>query len=229
MEDVMDIYSKLKELNSSIPFHKATDAEFVRFGKVFEGLDFSSAIHHMDAETGIPAEGNVYVASCKDIEEKVALPDISSRFYQNSPIQVGYCNGRNSTLNGLEYHMGSEVFVAVTNLVLLLGSLEDVKDGKYDVQNVQAFYVEKGTCLEICSTTLHFAPCKVDDMGFKSIIILLKGTNTPLDEEDLRNRKADKLLFAKNKWLIAHPERKPLMEKGAFGGIIGENIEIKYP
>jgi hypothetical protein len=37
----------------------------------------------------------------------------------------------------------------------------------------------------------------------------------------------DKLLFARNKWLLAHPERKPLMERGAWPGIIGNNIEIK--
>ncbi len=30
----------------------------------------------------------------------------------------------------------------------------------------------------------------------------------------------------KNKWLVAHPERRILIERGAFAGIMGENIAI---
>jgi len=37
----------------------------------------------------------------------------------------------------------------------------------------------------------------------------------------------DKFFFARNKWLLAHPERKPLMKQGACLRIIGDNIEIK--
>jgi hypothetical protein len=36
------------------------------------------------------------------------------------------------------------------------------------------------------------------------------------------------LLLQKNKWVIAHPEREPLMKQGAFAGLIGENKELKY-
>lgn len=34
----------------------------------------------------------------------------------------------------------------------------------------------------------------------------------------------DKLLFAKNKWLIAHKDAKI---QGAFEGLIGENLSVK--
>uniref|UniRef100_UPI0025EC4295 DUF4867 family protein n=1 Tax=Butyrivibrio sp. TaxID=28121 RepID=UPI0025EC4295 len=36
----------------------------------------------------------------------------------------------------------------------------------------------------------------------------------------------DRLLFARNKWLIAHPEAGEVKD-GAFAGIDGENVDIK--
>jgi hypothetical protein len=90
---------------------------------------------------------------------------------------------------------------------------------------VEIFFVEKGMVLQLYETSLHFAPCKTTLEGFKCVVVLPRGTNEPLmyDKSEFGN----KLLFAKNKWLLAHPERKPLMEKGAWPGITGENIEIK--
>ena len=38
----------------------------------------------------------------------------------------------------------------------------------------------------------------------------------------------DVLLLQKNKWVLAHPEREPLMKQGAHPGLIGENKELKY-
>ena len=37
-----------------------------------------------------------------------------------------------------------------------------------------------------------------------------------------------RLLLQRNKWVIAHPDREPLISQGAFPGIIGENKELKY-
>ena len=36
------------------------------------------------------------------------------------------------------------------------------------------------------------------------------------------------LLLARNKWVIAHPDRKPLIDQGAYPGIIGDNKELFY-
>jgi len=107
----------------------------------------------------------------------------------------------------------------------LVGKLQDVVDGKYKSEDVEAFFVPKGVALQLYETTLHFAPCKTETEGFKCIVILPRGTNEPLEND--KTKYGDKLLFARNKWLLAHPERKPLMEKGAWPGITGDNIEIK--
>jgi hypothetical protein len=32
----------------------------------------------------------------------------------------------------------------------------------------------------------------------------------------------------KNKWLIAHPDREVLIQKGAYPGIIGGNVRVYY-
>ena len=77
--------------------------------------------------------------------------------------------------------------------------------------------------VEIYSSTLHFCPCEVSKEGFGCIVILPKGTNLPLEEEE-----ADPFLFRKNKWLIAHEENKDLIQKGVTPGITGTNIRINY-
>jgi len=56
---------------------------------------------------------------------------------------------------------------------------------------------------------------------------LAKGTNTPI-EKPASITAEDRLLFMRNKWLLAHPERKQLIEKGAYPGIIGPNIVVEY-
>ena len=37
-----------------------------------------------------------------------------------------------------------------------------------------------------------------------------------------------RLLLQKNKWVISHPQREPLMKQGAFPGVIGPNKELFY-
>ncbi|MBQ8469673.1 MAG: DUF4867 family protein, partial [Clostridia bacterium] len=36
------------------------------------------------------------------------------------------------------------------------------------------------------------------------------------------------LLLQKNKWVLAHPEREPLIKQGAYPGFLGPNRELKY-
>ena len=43
-----------------------------------------------------------------------------------------------------------------------------------------------------------------------------------------RKRRSLRLLLQRNKWVISHPEREPLMKQGAFPGLIGENKELHY-
>ena len=143
-------------------------------------------------------------------------------------IQVGYCNGRNTTYNGFEYHKGSEINIAVTDFMLVLGHTWEIRDNTYRVEDAKVFFVEKGTAIEMYQTTLHLSPCRVTDKGFKDIVILPRGTNTPLENRRQPVEEEGKLLLQRNKWVIAHPGREPLIRQGAFPGLLGENRELKY-
>ena len=183
----------------------------------------------MADHTQIPESGNVYVASVPEMEALPAAEEVKQFLYGDMEIEVGYCNGRNTTYNGFEYHKGSEINVAVTDFMLVLGhTWEIATDNTYRVEDARVFFVPKGTAIEMYQTTLHLSPLRVCDEGFKGIVILPRGTNTPLDKKPAKESGEERLLLQRNKWVISHPEREPLMKQGAFPGLIGENKELHY-
>jgi hypothetical protein len=214
----------LKALNPSLIVTDVFAESFLKYGKVLDEFPVNR-IEKLMEETDIPQEGNKYVPSVESWEQGELKPFIEKTYFGCMSIQLGYCNGKNSNLNGLEFHKGSEINVAFTDFVLLLGHVNDIKDGCFSVENIEAFFVPKGTAIEMYQTTLHLAPCKVTDDGFKCAVILPSGTNTSLSEEE---KDHDQLLFMKNKWLLSHPENVRFMSQGAHAGIIGENIALKY-
>ena len=83
-------------------------------------------------------------------------------------------------MNALEYHRSSEIDIAVTDLILLLGCQQDIKEDTYDTALVEAFFVPAGTAVELYATTLHYAPCNAKAGGFRCVVVLPKGTNEAL-------------------------------------------------
>lgn len=218
----------LNEVND-VKILSVFDDEFKTYGNVIPNYDFSKLTTYMENNTDIPESGNIYVASVAEMESEDIVNTIRDEIYGGMPIQVGYCNGRNSTYNGFEYHKGSEINVAVTDFMLVLGHTWLIaEDGTYRIEDAQPFFVPKGTAIEMFQTTLHLSPCRVYDEGFKGIVILPRGTNTPLESKPANKVGENKLLLQKNKWVIAHPDREPLIKQGAFPGLIGENKELRY-
>ncbi len=201
---------------------KVTDPEFKVYGKIVTGYDCGELLKAM-GQTPVP-EDVVYVASDRELEGLEVSKRIQKNLYGQLPIQVGYCNGRNRKMNAMEYHRTSEINVAATDLVLMLGRQQDVgEDGTYDTSLAEAFLVPAGTVIEVYATTLHYAPCHVEEDGFRCVVILPKGTNTDMEPvEELFFE--DKLLFAKNKWLIGH--REGGLPKNAYLGLRGSNPEL---
>lgn len=199
-----------------------TDPSFRKYGQVVTGYDCKELLAAME-KTPLP-EDVIYVPSVKELEELPVCRQMEKNLYGQLPIQVGYCNGHNKKLNALEYHRTSEINVAVTDLVLLIGSQQDIEaDHTYDTAKVEAFLVPAGTVIEVYATTLHYAPCSTEDKGFRCVVILPRDTNTDL-EPLTEVYSEDRLLFAKNKWLIGHEEGG--LPENAFIGLKGENIEI---
>lgn len=200
---------------------KVTDPAFRKYGQVLEGYDFTGLIKEMK-HTPVP-EDVIYVPSVEELEALDIMKDLQNKGYGGLPVQIGYCNGHNKKLNAVEYHRNSEINVAVTDLVLLIGHQQDIEpDHTYDTSKIEAFLVPAGTGIEVYATTLHYAPCHVNEGGFQCVVVLPKGTNTDLTLQTEKMGE-DSLMTAKNKWLIAHEDAKIA---GAFNGLKGENITI---
>ena len=179
---------------------QVTDASFKKYGKILTGIDFSE-IYNVLEKIKYP-ETVEYAASFGPLEEPDFRQKISNTLYGELSVEIGYCCGHNKVLNALEYHRSSEANVAATDVILLLGQQSDITDDfKYDTAQLEAF---------------------------KTGVILPFGTNFPLGvklgaEAEEEKLPEEKLLFAKNKWLIAHEEGG---EEGAFIGLTGKNISV---
>lgn len=214
--------------NSTSMILSVQSSRFKQYGQILEGLDVQDLLDKAAAITPIPEEGTIYVPSLKDLEG-FAVVEALAPYYDNNPIQVGFCNGRNQSMNGLEYHKSPEVIMAVTDCVLFLCPFDHLQNFE-SVRSIDAelFYLPKGCVVLIKANVLHLAPCMVEQQGFQAIIILPKDTNEPLDKEEIEIRdksqdKEDRLLFKKNKWMLAHPERIQLVSQNVHVGLIGEN------
>ena len=208
--------------------YSVNDPEFREYGRVINNVDFTELVEAMK-KTPLP-EGVVYEPSVAELEALPVYEALSTTTYGEMPIQIGYCNGHNSKLNALEYHRDSEINVAATDAILMLGLMKDVQpDFTYDTANVKAFLVPAGTAVEVFATTLHYAPCGVDGNGFRVTIVLPRGTNYPLKNARPRatgttTTNEDCLITATNKWLIGHAEGG--LDEGSFLGLVGKNLDL---
>jgi len=200
-----------------------TSPAFRKYGRVVEGIDFTGLMKAMEA-TPTP-DGVVYEPSIPELEALDVFAALRDSAYGGLPIQIGYCNGDNHTLNAVEYHRSSEINVACTDMILLIGMQQDIDPDsfEYDTAKMEAFLVPAGTAVEVYATTLHYAPISSGGK-FRVVVVLPKGTNEPLTFTPAKEGE-DALLFAQNKWLIAHPE-SGLDKDGAFIGLTGENVTI---
>lgn len=203
------------------------DGAFHKYGKVVNNINFSELVQVLK-NTPIP-EAVVYVPSVESLEETAVMEALSTVFFGEMPIQIGYCNGHNSLLNAVEYHRSSEINVAATNAILLLGLEQDVEsDFTYDTSKMEAFLLPAGMAVELYATTLHYAPCGVNGEGFQVAVVLPKGTNYPLSKKhtkvDSTVKNEDMLLAATNKWLIGHAEGG--FTDGEFIGLKGKNLNV---
>ena len=201
------------------------DPAFKPYGKVLTGYD-TLALRAAMAAIPLPEAGTAYEPGIPALEETDIFLQLRDRAYGGMPIQLGMCWGRNRKLNCLEYHRDSEVNIGTEDFILLLARQEEIGgDFRLDTGKVKAFRVPAGAVVEVYATTLHYAPCHVDAAkGFRVAVALPLGTNTDkpaLEEKDPE----DRLLRARNKWLLAHSEA-PEAADGAWVGLTGENIDL---
>ena len=201
---------------------KVTDKEFQKYGRVLD-IKVPDLLKRLEG-TPMPQDV-VYVASAPKLEACEEFHMLENSVYGGMPIQIGYCNGNNHTLNAVEYHRNSEINIPLAGAVLIVGMQQDVEaDFTYDTSKMEAFEAPAGCAVELYATTLHYAPWNLKEEGFRVVIILPRGTNT--EPPILTGESAEeKLLTARNKWLIAH-EESGLGAGGAFVGLKGENLKV---
>lgn len=207
--------------------YSVNDPEFRPYGKVVEGLRETVAeLMTALAKTPQPESGTAYVPTDPELQELPAAVEISEHCYGGMPVQLGWCNGYNTRLNCLEYHRDSEFNLGTEDFVLLLAKQDEIEDGKLDTGKVMAFRVPAGVLVEVYATTLHYAPCHTNaERGFRVLVALPWATNTERPVFEGKTAE-DTLLWARNKWLLAHPESREAA-RGAHIGLKGENIDIK--
>lgn len=200
------------------------DPSFKPYGRVLRGYPVEGLLKALAAQP-LP-EGVGYVPRVQALHEAENAGQIGGWLFGGLPFELGWCSGHNTKLNCLEYHRDSEFNLGTEDFILLLARQDELEEGRLDTAKVKAFRVPRGTLIEVYATTLHYAPCQADaDRGFRVLVALPDGTNTPYEKKDAPDP-MDALLWARNKWLIAHPESAEAAQ-GAFTGLSGDNLDIK--
>ena len=151
------------------------DKAFSTYGRVLKGYALSPLLKAME-HTPLPKGEVIYVPGMEELEDLPVANAFKDRAFGGLPIQVGFCNGFNTYLNAVEYHRSSEINVAVTDMILLVGRQQDItEDYTYDTDQIEAFLVPAGTAVEMYATTLHYAPCMTSEKGFRCVVILPRG------------------------------------------------------
>ena len=200
-----------------------TDASFAPYGRVVEGYDVAPLLAALD-KTPL-TDSVVYVPREELLHQAEGADKVGEALFGGMPFQLGWCNGRNTRLNCLEFHRDSEFNLGTEDFILLIAKQGEIVDGVLDTACVKAFRVPAGVLVECYATTLHYAPCHTDAAkGFRVMVALPAGTNTDYRPEGGANT-MDRMLWARNKWLLAHAESSEAAQ-GAVVALKGENIDI---
>lgn len=203
-----------------------TAPEFSAYGRVVTEAEpeCSALVLALRRYTPMPA-GLDYRAKDTALQQLPEAETLGLLLFGGMPCQFGWCNGHNTRLNCLEYHRASEYNLGATDFILLLARRQQIRDGKLDTALVRAFRVPAGTLVEIYPDTLHYAPCQAaPEQGFRVAAIMPLGANTPLPATVPR-RGDGALLWARGKWLLAHPD-SPEAAQGACVGLTGKNLDL---
>ncbi len=221
----------LREKNPGLVIHTVDEALFSRYARLVSSPVFGPIAKYIDEHSIIP-ERNMYVADLPELHTK-ENDDALCAFYGGLVPQIGYCNGPNFSMNGSEYHKGPELTIAITDCLMWWMLPEDLVDFDHvDSSKAEVFYIPKGCAFLLKPEILHLAPCKVDHVGYKTVIILPMGTNQSLDPALKASIKANgdpesRLLHMSNKYMITHKDWQPLVSQGVHIGLLGENRGVK--
>lgn len=196
------------------------DEQFNKYGEVIEGIDFTGIVELMK---GIQVDKGIKVTeSSRELERRQVFRKVKEQIFKGREIQVGWYLGHNHKINMVEYHKTCQVFIAASDCVMFFGSKKDMEPNQvYHTKYMDGFFIPKGASIKINPEVLHCTPCNINSYGFKVISVNLKHTNEPLEVRT--EKRKDRTLFAKNRWLIVNREADV---EGAFCGLKGEILAV---
>lgn len=174
--------------------------EFKKYGRVITEYDFGPLLELLDQ---IPMPESVeYRPSVVQFEQLPLFQELQSDFAAGMPLEIGYCNGYNLLATGFEYHRCSEITACGTDVIFVLGLRQDIRDDwRYDLSKAEVFFCPKGCAVEFYTSTLHFTPIQNTSGGFRTAVVLSKGTNTPYHVPHMSGER--KLIYGRNKFVLA--------------------------
>ncbi len=178
-----------------------SSVSFRTYGGIVDGYPCAELIKRL-AQTDAPADCVNYIASLDSLESCAEFAALQNGFFGGLACQAGVCSGYTTRVDALEYHRCSELLLFGTDAVLLLGHRWEIEDGQYDFGRLEAFFVPRGTLLELFATTLHYSPCAAaPNEPFRAAVVLPRGTNGAYPLPRGQNAEA-RLLEAANKWVV---------------------------
>lgn len=103
-------YHNYKEI-FFMKIQNVNDTSFKKYGKILKGYPADKILKEMQ-HTPLP-DDVIYVPSVDTLEATNDAKVFKEKGFGGLEIQIGYCNGNNHKLNGLEYHRSSEINIAV--------------------------------------------------------------------------------------------------------------------
>lgn len=195
------------------------DSKFKEYAKVLD-IDVTELRGALKNEK---IQSNVanYIKSVEQLEKNECVKNIANLVYGKQDFIAGRCFGSSYDMLGLEYHNSSEVLIALTDFIYVVGHRWDMRGDYYDSKNLETFLIPEGTVIEAYATTLHYNLLNADENPYHAICMLPKGTGDTLENGRIG------ILKKQNKWFIAHATNTTKIEEGDFPGLIGEVYKIK--
>ena len=126
-------------MNEVLQMKTVMDKEFNIYGRVLD-VDTQDFVKAINAHP-VTAQGEVvYEPSVAEFEQLPLYQTMENVVYGQMPVEFGHCSGWNNKLNALEYHRSSEIDIAATDLILMVGLQQDIDLNDYTV--VPRFFMQ---------------------------------------------------------------------------------------
>ncbi|MFT8459320.1 MAG: DUF4867 family protein [Liquorilactobacillus ghanensis] len=220
-----EVLTKLRQKNPTYQIEQINVENFKIYGNLLQNYDLKEVQNFFANQVSYGEGGNSYNPSNPVLEKMSAIQQIGADVYAGMEFSAGECTGQAQSFSAVEYHQGSEVNIMLTDVVMVLGKRSQIKDGLFNAAaDAKLFFIPAGTVIEMYSDTLHYSPIKVEETGFKAVVMVLKGTNQALP---VGFKSPNRWIVKKNKFQAAHAVRKDKLAAGSVEGVAGKLIKLQ--